>query len=161
MSVTSTSTLSVQVLDFEEICLLIQRVRLICASCSSDQRFACGFLQIPPRGGHPCRPANDSPCRGHRRLSLPSDCALPGAQIQSPSVTSGFCSGIWEGSLVYGASRLPGFFARLFVENHPLNVLDRSNSLFQEFHCANFECLQTVLQCTCSQRVFIDEITRL
>ena len=22
---------------------------------SSDQRFASGFFQIPPRGGHPCR----------------------------------------------------------------------------------------------------------
>src|SRR5437773_9823665 len=72
--------LSVQVLDFESICLLIQLARLICDSCSSDQRFACGFLQIPPRDGHPCRPANSSPCRVRRRLSLPSECALPGAQ---------------------------------------------------------------------------------
>ncbi|WP_218640746.1 hypothetical protein, partial [Paenibacillus odorifer] len=23
-------------------------------SYSSDRRFAAGFLQIPPRGGHPC-----------------------------------------------------------------------------------------------------------
>jgi hypothetical protein len=75
-----TYKLSVQVSDFEEICLLIQLARLICDSCSSGQRFACGFLQIPPRGGHPCRPANDSPCRVRRRLSLPSGCALPGAQ---------------------------------------------------------------------------------
>ena len=27
---------------------------LICGSCSSGQRFAYSFLQIPPRGGHPC-----------------------------------------------------------------------------------------------------------
>src|SRR6267142_3609746 len=79
MSATSTHKLSVQVLDFEDNCLLIQLARLICDFCSSDQRFACGFLQIPPRDGHPCRPANDSPCRVHRRLSLPSECALPGA----------------------------------------------------------------------------------
>ena len=32
-------------------------------SCSSDQHFACGFLQIPPYDGHPCRSANTSPCR--------------------------------------------------------------------------------------------------
>src|SRR5215211_5640402 len=71
---------SVQVSDFEEICPLIQLARLLCDFCSSGQRFACGFLQIPPRDGHPCRPANDSPCRVRRRLSLPSECALPGAQ---------------------------------------------------------------------------------
>ena len=27
---------------------------LICGSCSSGQGFAYSFLQIPPRGGHPC-----------------------------------------------------------------------------------------------------------
>ncbi len=75
-----THQLSVQVLDFEDIRLLIQLARLICDFCSSGQRFACGFLQIPPRDGHPCRSANDSPCRVRRRLSLPSECALPGAQ---------------------------------------------------------------------------------
>src|SRR6266403_203969 len=75
-----THKLSVQVLDFEDNRLLIQLARLICDFCSSGQRFACGFLQIPPHDGHPCRPANDSPCRVRRRLSLPSECALPGAQ---------------------------------------------------------------------------------
>src|SRR6266536_2203133 len=75
-----TYKLSVQVLDFEDIGLLIQLDGLICDFCSSSQRFACGFLQIPPRDGHPCRPANDSPCRVRRRLSLPSKSALPGAQ---------------------------------------------------------------------------------
>jgi len=49
------------------------------ASCSSGQRFAFGFLQIPPRDGHPCRSANTSPCRVCRGLSPPSECALPGA----------------------------------------------------------------------------------
>src|SRR5258706_100865 len=77
-----THKLSVQVSDFEDIRLLIQLARLICDFCSSSQRFACGFLQIPPRDGHPCRPANGSPCRVHRRLSLPSECALPGAQTK-------------------------------------------------------------------------------
>src|SRR5258706_11203134 len=92
MSAAYTPKLSVQVLDFEDISLLIQLARLICDFCSSDQRFACGFLQIPPRDGHPCPPANDSPCRVRRRLSLPSGCALPGAlkkeagQIPPPKV---------------------------------------------------------------------------
>jgi len=37
--------------------LLTPPCRLLSASCTSDQRFACGFLQTPPRDGHPCRPA--------------------------------------------------------------------------------------------------------
>lgn len=39
------------------------------ASYSSGQHFACGFLQIPPRDGHPCRSANISPCRVCRGLT--------------------------------------------------------------------------------------------
>src|ERR1051325_5005426 len=74
-----TAKLSVQVSNFEDIGLLIQLDCLICDFCSSSQRFACGFLQIPPHDGHPCRPANDSPCRARRRLSLLSKSALPGA----------------------------------------------------------------------------------
>jgi hypothetical protein len=85
MSAAYTSKLSVQVLDFEDLGLLIQLCRLLCGFCSSDQRFACGFLRIPPRGGHPCRPANDSPCRVRGGLSPPSECALPGApKIKKP-----------------------------------------------------------------------------
>jgi hypothetical protein len=79
MPATSTSRLSVQVSDFEDICLLIQPCRLVCGFCSSGQRFACGFLQIPPRDRHPCRPANDSPYRIRMGLSPTSECALPGA----------------------------------------------------------------------------------
>jgi len=60
--------------------------RLLCSSCSSGQRFACGFLQIPPRDGHPCRPADSSPCRACRGLSPPSGCALPGARKQRAAV---------------------------------------------------------------------------
>src|SRR5690242_9055736 len=82
MPAASTAKLSVQVLDFERKRLLIQLDCLVCDFCSSSQRFACGFLQIPPRDGHPCRPANDSPCRARRRLSLPSKSALPGARRQ-------------------------------------------------------------------------------
>src|SRR4030042_7085604 len=60
MPATYTSMLSVQVWDFEDIGLLIQNDRLLCGFCSSGQCFACGFLQIPPHGGHPCRPAYGS-----------------------------------------------------------------------------------------------------
>src|ERR1041384_3398964 len=81
-----THKLSVQVSDFEDIGLLIQIACLICDFSSSSQRFACGFLQIPPRDGHPCRPANDSPCRVRSRLSLPSKSALPGAQTKRPEL---------------------------------------------------------------------------
>ena len=51
----------------------------VSASCSSNQRFACGFLRIPSRPRHPCRPANISPYRACRGLSPPRGCALPGA----------------------------------------------------------------------------------
>jgi hypothetical protein len=37
---------------------------LVCGSCSSDQDFACGFLQIPSHLGHPCRSANGSHHQG-------------------------------------------------------------------------------------------------
>src|ERR1700694_4898677 len=88
MPAASTHKFSGQVSDFEDIGLLIQLARLLCDFCSSSQRFACGFLQIPPHDGHPCRPANDSPCRVRRRLSLPSECALPGAPKTSRSASS-------------------------------------------------------------------------
>ena len=92
-----TSVFPVQVSGFEDNCLLTQYGRLICDFCSSGQCFACGFLQIPPRGRHPCRPANRSPCRAGKRLSPPSHPtatttvetalfntlhAMPGAQYQ-------------------------------------------------------------------------------
>ena len=67
-----TSTPSVQVWGFDDRCRLTRCDRLLCDSCSSGQCFACGFLQIPPRGGHPCRPASGSPCRAHRGLTPPS-----------------------------------------------------------------------------------------
>ena len=94
-----TTVLSVQVPGFEDIGLLTQYGRLVCDFCSSGQCFACGFLQIPPRGGHPCRPANRSPCRAGRGLSPPSHPtatttvetalfitlhAMPGAQKKIP-----------------------------------------------------------------------------
>ncbi len=67
-----TSMLSVQVSGFEDIGLLTQHDRLVCDFCSSGQHFACGFLRIPSRDGHPCRPASSSPCRACGGLSPPS-----------------------------------------------------------------------------------------
>src|ERR1035437_9313872 len=58
------------------------------ASCSSGQRFAYSFLQIPSRDGHPCRSANTSPCRVCRGLSPPSECALPGAPREDDTRSS-------------------------------------------------------------------------
>jgi hypothetical protein len=52
------------------------------ASCSSGQRFAYSFLQIPPHDGHPCSSANTPPCRACRGLAPASECALRGAQTQ-------------------------------------------------------------------------------
>src|SRR5882724_11969562 len=107
MPAASTYKLSVQVLDFEDMCLLIQLARLVCDFCSSSQRFACGFLQIPPRDEHPCRPANDSPCRVRRRLSLPSKCALPGAhkEIAGACAAPGHFTLEFKGVLHGSASR--------------------------------------------------------
>jgi len=67
-----TSAVSVQVPGFEDICLLTHCGRLLCDSCSSGQCFAFGFLRIPPRGGHPCRSADRSPCRADSGLTPPS-----------------------------------------------------------------------------------------
>ena len=79
MPVGSTSQRPVQVSGFDDNGRLTPLCRLVSASCSSGQRFACGFLQISPHGEHPCRPANSSPCRASRGLTPPSGCALPGA----------------------------------------------------------------------------------
>ena len=68
----STHPRSVQLSGFRDIGLLTPRMSLICDSCSSGQRFACGFLQTPPRDGRPCRPASSSRCRACRGLPPPS-----------------------------------------------------------------------------------------
>ena len=65
-----TSMLSVQVSGFEDNGLLTQHDR-VCDFCSPGQHFACGFLRIPSRDGHPCRPASSSPCRACGGLSPP------------------------------------------------------------------------------------------
>lgn len=44
---------------------------LVCGFCSSGREFACSFLQIPPRGGHPCRPASGSRHQGPQGTFTP------------------------------------------------------------------------------------------
>lgn len=77
MPVGFTSWRSVQVSGFDDSGHLTPPCRLVSASCSSGQRFAFDFLQIPPRGGHPCRSASTSPCRVCRGLSPPSHPEAP------------------------------------------------------------------------------------
>ncbi len=64
-----TPALSGQVSDFEVLCLLIQRKRLLCDSCSSGQCFAIGFLPTNTSRCRSCPSANSSPCRASNRLS--------------------------------------------------------------------------------------------
>jgi len=71
------------------------------ASCSSSQRFAYSFLQIPPRDRHPCCSANTSPCRVCRGLAPPSECALPGAPKQKRRTRRRF----WRGIRLWGLQR--------------------------------------------------------
>ena len=97
-----------QISDFEDTCLLLRRVRLVCDSCSSGPRFAIGFLQTPPRGGSPCRSADTSLCRACRGLPPPSECALPGAR-KEPAALLG-----------------DGFHSnRMWVVNYPLPAPDK------------------------------------
>ena len=49
------------------------------ACCSSAERFAYSFLEIPSRDALPCRSANTSSCRVWGVLTPPSECALTGA----------------------------------------------------------------------------------
>lgn len=64
------------------------------ASCPSGQYFACGFLQIPPCDGHPCRSANTSLCRVCRGLSPPSH--LPHHHSGANSASHGATRHAWR-----------------------------------------------------------------
>lgn len=62
--------------------------RLGCGSCSSDREFACCFIPIPPRGGHPCSWARSSCHQGLRRnfpqaSRILGQLSLPGPQRQA------------------------------------------------------------------------------
>ena len=73
-----TSALSVQVLDVESFGPLIQRGCLLCGFCSSGQRFVSGFLQIPPRDGHPCLQLTVPPAGPVEDLACSAHAAPPG-----------------------------------------------------------------------------------
>ena len=53
------------------------RRRLVCDSCSSGREFACRFLQIPRRRGHPCGSARSSCHQGLHRDFHPAS-RIPG-----------------------------------------------------------------------------------
>jgi len=72
VSVGYTERHSMQVLGITSRSPLTHTASPLSASCASDQHFACSFLQIPDRSGHPCRSATTSPCRVWRGLSPPS-----------------------------------------------------------------------------------------
>src|SRR5581483_717909 len=78
----STARRSVQVSDFEDVCLLIQSCRLICDSCSSGQRFASRLPSDSASRQTPLPSANESPCRVRKGLAPSSEYALPGAQTK-------------------------------------------------------------------------------
>jgi len=59
---------------------------LVCDSCSSGRDFACGFLQIPPRDGHPCRSASGSRHQG------PQGTCTPKSTIDHHDQSSGACA---------------------------------------------------------------------
>ena len=58
-----------------------------CGSCSSDREFAFHFLQIPPRGGHPCGSARSSRHQGLHRNFHPAS-QFP-VRFRSPVTASG------------------------------------------------------------------------
>ena len=75
---------SVQLLGFDFCCSLTPAYNLLYDFCPSGQSFAhwrtfqppqSGFLQIPPRGGHPCLRLYPSHCRADLGLSLVRTCA--------------------------------------------------------------------------------------
>jgi hypothetical protein len=86
-------SLSEHFFDFGDSCLLIRHGRLLCGFCSSGQRFACGFLQVSPRDGHPCRPANTSPVGRVEdfRLQVGAPCRAHQKKRPDPSWTGSFC----------------------------------------------------------------------
>ena len=90
---------------------------LICGSCSSGQRFAYSFFQIPPHDGHPCcsamyfvvvyahsglSPVRDRPCRANKTGSLVPLPVLTIALTYFPAT-------------VYLKSRNPTEFLRIYL----------------------------------------------
>ncbi|PIU19506.1 MAG: hypothetical protein COT18_07160 [Elusimicrobia bacterium CG08_land_8_20_14_0_20_59_10] len=63
---------------------------LSCGSCSSGRDFASGFLQIPPRGGHPCLWLTVGSINPRRGLSPPSVRACRAHKKNAPGKPKAF-----------------------------------------------------------------------
>ena len=66
-----------------------------CDFCSSDQRFACTFLQIPPHGGHPWCSVMTFPLLGQSRDFHPLECAHAGRTQKNSMKAHGVCYTKW------------------------------------------------------------------
>lgn len=74
--------------------------RLVYGSCALVPRVICGFLQIPPRDGYPCRPANRSSCQvGKSSLSQVNASCRVRIQQKPPGLDPG---GFYFGAMEYG-----------------------------------------------------------
>ena len=73
-----------QLSDFSFFRSLIHSTRLLCDFCSSDQSFVSGFLQIPPRDGHPCLQLYAYHCRSHSGLAPVRVCPCWANKISLP-----------------------------------------------------------------------------
>ena len=68
---------------------------LRCGSCASGQKFACSFLQIPPRDGHPCCSARSSRHQVSKGLS-PSSHFPVGFRLPVASARHGATRHAWR-----------------------------------------------------------------
>ena len=68
---------------------------LRCDSCASGQKFACSFLQIPPRDGHPCCSARSSRHQVSKGLS-PSSHFPVGFRLPVASARHGAARHAWR-----------------------------------------------------------------
>ena len=68
---------------------------LRCGSCASGQKFACSFLQIPPRDGHPCCSARSSRHQVSKGLS-PSSHFPVGFRLPVASARHGAARHAWR-----------------------------------------------------------------
>ena len=68
---------------------------LRCGSCASGQKFACSFLQIPPRDGHPCCSARSSRHQVSKGLS-PSSHFPVGFRLPVASACHGAARHAWR-----------------------------------------------------------------
>ena len=111
-----------------------------CDFCSSDQRFACTFLQIPPHDGHPWCSAMTFPLLGQSRDFHPLECAHAGRTQKTRSLF---------------ASRLQSF---IFQPANTCSFLSKARSLSQNapVTCASklTGCSSAAAMNACSPKAF-------